>query len=90
MNNSDARFAKRWGCARQQGQSRFIFVQGGILWGVPMGIVPYLIRDFINQNENTSIAEFLLRVFFFFSIGLLIGIWRWESSERRFARLKKS
>ena len=76
---------ENWKKIRDKGMRRFIFVNGLLLWGVPMFVVMTFI---VNKpdNEHMSIGLIVVNAIIWALGGLGFGYFTWKFSEKSFQK----
>lgn len=78
-------FADRWARKRVIGKKAYVLRYGLLLIGVGL-VVLFSVLDVIN-NGTIEFGYLLSRLVFFPTLGAMVAGIRWESNERKFAKL---
>jgi len=77
----------RWDKLRSKGRARFILVRGGLMWGLPLGIVWNLV-EFVRGGREMLVSRFFDEGLFmlcgFFLGGCLFSAYQWNSYENKY------
>jgi hypothetical protein len=77
-----------WSQKRRKGKLHFVLLWGGVLWGLPLGII-WILSDFLFTNNYTeNSAQFFDKAIFmlcsFFIGGCLFRVYDWNKNESKY------
>jgi len=73
----------KWESIRAKGTTRFIWVNGFVLWGLSTAIIWSVAMYLINPQQNTW-SRPLAALVLFPLLGVVWALWVWSSSEKKY------
>jgi Na+/H+ antiporter NhaD/arsenite permease-like protein len=72
----------KWEKEREKGKKYFMYVQGPLTFGFPLAIVLEI------SDGTNSILGLVIKLIIFYVIGLLMGLYSYHDSEKKYQRWK--
>ena len=86
-----------WAKTRKQGQLRFVFIFGAVLWGLPSALftwaylnVKYAEGDSGLAALSQALPSLPVYLLSFGVVGCFFGRWIWRSAEQRYLKAQET
>jgi hypothetical protein len=74
----------RWAKIRKMGRSKFIWIRCVLSWGLLTAFIVVLCTAILDGFDSISVPGIIVYVIAFPIGGYFMGVWCWESGERKF------
>jgi hypothetical protein len=84
-----------WRRARAKGQLRYALLYGGVVWGLPLGLLFVAVdlvfrlidkRSIVSLIASAPFGRYIFQVAFFYLSGLVLGLLMWSRYEREYSK----